>query len=233
MNFITSFFRSSIGKKWIVALTGLVLIGYVIGHLVGNLQVFAGPDKINKYAEFLHGMGGALWVVRLFLLACFAAHIVTTILLVVQNRAARDVPYAKQARVRSTLASRSMALSGLVVLAFVIYHLLHLTVRATDSRFRPVAEGGLLTSEYDVYSMIILSFQHPLVAGFYLLAVFLLCLHLSHGFSSLLQTLGINSKKTMPLISHGGRILAWVIFAGYASIPLAVWFGALKLHKAV
>ena len=233
MNFITSFFKSSIGKKWIVALTGIVLVGYVVAHLVGNLQVFAGPEKINQYAEMLHSLGGLLWVARIFLLVCFVLHIVTTILLVKQNREAREVRYEKVARVQATWASRTMAISGLIVLSFVIYHLLHLTVRSTDQRFKPIAQGGALASEYDVHSMLILSFQHPLVTGFYLLSVFLVCLHMSHGMSSMVQTLGLNSKKTMPLISHGGRILAWLIFVGYASIPLAVYFGVLKLHHPV
>jgi succinate dehydrogenase / fumarate reductase cytochrome b subunit len=125
-----------------------------------------------------------------------------------------------------------MVISGLIVLSFLVYHLLHLTVRATDSRFRPLEHGGLLQGENDVYTMMILGFQNPLVSFFYLLGVGLLCMHLSHGFSSVLQTLGINSKKAMTPISVGSRVLAALIFIGYASIPLAIWGGALKLPAA-
>ncbi|MEO6569223.1 MAG: succinate dehydrogenase cytochrome b subunit [Opitutaceae bacterium] len=230
MNFFFGFYQSSIGKKWVVALTGLVLIGYVIGHLVGNLQIFGSPEKINSYASFLHSLGALLWVVRVGLLVCFVLHIVTTIKLVVENRAARPERYVRKATVQARLAARTMALSGLLVLSFVVYHLLHFTVRSTDARFRPIADGGLLRGEFDVHTMVILSFQHPLVSGVYLLSVFLLCLHLSHGFSSLLQTFGLNSKGLMAAITRWGTVLAWVIFAGYASIPVAVLAGFLKVQ---
>jgi succinate dehydrogenase / fumarate reductase, cytochrome b subunit len=164
VNLIVKFYQSSIGKKWIVALTGIVLIGYVLGHLVGNLQVFAGPEKINRYAEFLHSQGNLLWVARIALLIAFVAHIVVTIQLTVENRKARPQAYEKKKR--SKLATRTMALSGLLVLSFVIYHLLHLTVRATDKRFDPSSPTYSLKGEFDVFSMIVLGFQHPLVSGF-------------------------------------------------------------------
>ena len=230
MNVFLRFYQSSIGKKWIVALTGLVLIGYVVGHLVGNLQIFGPPEKINGYATFLHSLGGLLWVVRIGLLVCFILHIVTTIQLVIENRAARPQPYVRKATVQARFAARTMALSGLVVLSFIVYHLLHFTVRNTDARFKTVEHGGLLRGEFDVHTMIILSFQHPFVSGVYLLSVFLLCLHLSHGFSSLLQTLGLNSKGLMAGITRWGTVLAWLIFAGYAAIPVAVLAGFLKIR---
>ncbi len=237
VNPFTFFWKSSIGKKWLVALTGAVLVGYVLGHLAGNLQVFVGPAQINAYAKFLHSMPKVLWVVRLFLIICFVLHIVMTIKLALENRAAKPEQYVYRKHVQATLASRTMVISGLIVFCFVIYHLLHLTARATDSRFRPIEQGGLLNGEYDVYSMLVLGFQpHGLglwVALFYLLGVGLLCLHLSHGFSSLLQTVGINSKKAMAPLSLAGQLLALVIFLGYASIPLGVWFGLLKLPPSL
>ncbi len=237
MNPITFFWKSSIGKKWLVALTGLVLIGYVLGHLVGNLQVFAGPAQINAYAEFLHSKPFLLWVVRWFLIACFVVHIAATIKLTLENNAAKQINYEYRKLRPSTIASRTMAISGLVVLCFVIYHLLHLTLRATDGRFRPLGHGGLLHGEYDVYTMIVLGFQpHGLgvfVALFYLLGVGLLCLHLSHGFSSVVQTFGLTTKRTHHPLVIGGRILSGVIFLGYASIPFGVWFGVLSLHASL
>ena len=231
VNSLFGFYQSSIGKKWVVAITGLVLIGYVIGHLIGNLQIFGPPEKINGYAAFLHSLGALLWVVRIGLLVCFVLHIVTTIKLVLENRAARPEPYVRKATVQARLAARTMALSGLIVLAFVVYHLLHFTVRNTDPRFKSIEHGGLLRGEYDVHTMVILGFQHPLVSAVYLLSVFLLCLHLSHGFSSLLQTFGLNSKGLMAGITRWGTVLAWLIFAGYAAIPVAVLAGLLKVQQ--
>ena len=230
VNFLLGFFQSSIRKKWVVALTGLVLIGYVVGHLIGNLQIFGPPEKINAYASFLHSLGALLWLVRIGLLVCFVLHVVTTIKLVLENGAARPEPYVRKATVQARLAARTMTLSGLIVLSFIVYHLLHFTVRNTDARFRTIEHGGLLRGDFDVHTMVILSFQHPVVSGVYLLSVFLLCLHLSHGFSSLLQTFGLNTKGLMPLITRSGTVLAWLIFAGYAAIPVAVLAGYLKVR---
>ena len=229
MNPYTFFWKSSIGKKWLVALTGLVWVGYVFGHLIGNLQVFAGPAAINTYAEFLHSKPAALWVARIVLIAALVLHVVATLKVRFESRQARPERYQKPGSVQAKWSTKTMTLSGLVVLAFIIYHLLHLTTRSTDPRFKPLAAGGLLQGENDVYTMLVLGFQSPLVSIFYLIGVGLLAMHLSHGFSSLLQTLGINSKKMMTPISHGGRILAVLVFLGYASIPLAVWSGGLKL----
>jgi succinate dehydrogenase / fumarate reductase, cytochrome b subunit len=227
MNPLISFFRSSIGKKWIVALTGLVLIGYVIGHLIGNLQIFsADKSKINEYGAFLHSLGGLLWAVRIFLLACFVLHIVTTILLVKQNSAARPQDYAKVKRVQASPAGRTMIWSGLVVLCFVIYHILHFTTHTTRPEFATLDDAA---GRHDVYQMVVLGFQNPFASGFYILGMFLLCMHLSHGFGSFFQTLGLNSKKSAPWLVNGGRVLAWLIFIGYVSIPISVMTGFLHL----
>lgn len=230
MNLITFFWKSSIGKKWLVALTGIVLIAYVIGHLIGNLQIFAEPAQINRYAELLHASPLLLWLVRVFLITCFGLHVLTTIKLVIENRAARPEKYAMEKHVQATLAARLMAVSGLVVLAFIVFHILHFTTRNIDPQLHPREHGGILNGEYDVHTMVIRGFQnHPLVTAFYALGLFLLCLHLSHGFSSLLQTLGLNTKKTLTPIAHGGRVLAWLIFAAYILIPIAAWAGWLKV----
>ena len=229
MNPYVFFWQSSIGKKWLIALTGLVLIGYVIGHLAGNLKIFMAPGQINGYARFLHSNPMLLWVVRLFLIACLVLHVVTTLKLVLENRAARPEGYAYQQHVQATWASRSMAYSGVVVLFFIVFHLLHFTARKVDDSFRPQAEGGILATEYDVHTMVVRGFLgHPLITAFYLLGLFLLCLHLSHGLSSLLQTLGLNSRRSMAPLTWAGRVLAWALFAGYACIPLAIWFHLLK-----
>src|SRR3954469_8896788 len=129
MNLLGVLFSSSIGKKFLVALTGLGLIGFVTGHLIGNLQIFLAPEKINGYAHMLESLGSALWLIRLFLLACVVIHIWLAIKLTLENRAARAVAYEVNHTIRATVASRVMAATGLVVLAFVVFHIAHFTLR--------------------------------------------------------------------------------------------------------
>ncbi len=228
MKLLLSFWRSSIGKKWLVALTGIALLGFVAGHLAGNLQMFAGPGKINAYAEFLHANEKPLWVARIGLIAAFGLHVAATITLVIQNKAARPYAYNLERNVQAKLSTRTMAYSGLTVLSFLIFHLLHYTYRVTDPRFKLTAEGGLLESTHDVYRMVLLGFGSPMVSGFYLLSVGLLSLHLSHGISSAVQTFGLESKRSAQGIRLTGRLLSGAIFVGYASIPTAVLLGFLK-----
>jgi len=161
-----------------------------------------------------------LWVIRAFLLLNVLLHIFFTISLVLENRRARPVRYKKKENVKATFASRSMALSGLVVLAFIIYHIAHFTVRVTDPRFLLLENDPL--NRYDVFSMMVYGFQSYFVSGFYVLGMFLLALHLSHGTSSFFQSLGLNDKKLTPRLAAAGRVFAWLIFIGYTSIPVAV-----------
>ena len=149
---VINFYNSSIGKKWIVALTGVVLIAYVIGHLIGNLQIYIGPEQINWYGQKLHSMGPLLWVVRAFLLACFVLHILTTSVLAIENRKARPEQYAVKTNVRTTTAARTMLLSGLILLCFVIFHLLQFTIEAGKPRL-PVYK--LPNGHTDVYTMVV------------------------------------------------------------------------------
>ena len=169
---LCAFLKSSIGRKIIVAVTGLALVLFLAGHLSGNLLIFAGEKAFNDYAEFLHtflhGMG--VWIARIGLLVCFAAHIFFTILLVKENKAARP-KYAHEATVQASKSSRFMIWSGLTILSFVIFHILHYTVRI-DSELAKIGE------ESD-WKMVIEGFQNPLVVLFYLIAMTLLCSHLS------------------------------------------------------
>lgn len=224
-NPLIAFYQSSIGKKYVVALTALLLILYVLGHLLGNLQIYMGPDRINTYAKFLHDLGPILWAVRVFLLAAFVTHIVATIQLAHENRLAKPQKYAIAGYQRSTMASRTMIVSGLIVLCFVIYHLLQFTIQVTDPQFREVHDS---LGRHDVYRMLILGFKHPLVSLFYVVGLFLLTTHLSHGFASVVQTLGINNRKITNIVSIGGQSLAWVVFAGYVSIPLTILLGIVR-----
>jgi succinate dehydrogenase / fumarate reductase cytochrome b subunit len=223
--------QSSIGKKWIVALTGLVLVAYVFGHLAGNLQIFL-PDKsrINMYGAFLHSLGPLLWVIRAFLLACFGIHIWMTILLAIENRRARPSRYEGARYKKSSLAGRSMVISGLIVLCFVIFHILHFTahvVRPDFDNMREMLPNGV--ERHDVFKMVVVGFQQPAASCFYILGMILLCMHLSHGFGSFVQTLGLNSSKLAPWLVNGGRVLAVIVCIGYISIPIAVMTGFLHL----
>jgi succinate dehydrogenase / fumarate reductase, cytochrome b subunit len=224
-NPLIAFYQSSIGKKYVVAATALLLILYVLGHLVGNLQIYMGQDRINTYAKFLHDLGPILWVVRAILIVAFIAHIVATIQLAQENRLAKPQKYAVAGYQRSTMASRTMLVSGLIVLCFVIYHLLQFTVQVTDPEFREVHDS---LGRHDVYRMLILGFRHPLVSLFYIVGLFLLTTHLSHGFASVLQTLGINNRKMTNFVSIAGQTLAWVVFAGYISIPVTILLGIIR-----
>jgi succinate dehydrogenase / fumarate reductase cytochrome b subunit len=225
VNPIASFLTSSIGRKWIVALTGLGLFGFVVGHLIGNLQVFIGPEPLNRYAYFLQNLGELLWAIRLGLLATLVAHVVFTIKLRLENRAARGTRYAVTTRRAATFPARMMMLSGLMVLCFIIFHLLHFTAQTVDPSFLALHDEK---GRHDVYRMMILGFQSKAASAFYIVAVGLLAMHLNHGIGSLFQTLGLNSAKVRPLWEKGGVAFSWLIFLGYASIPVAVLTGVLK-----
>jgi succinate dehydrogenase / fumarate reductase, cytochrome b subunit len=224
--FISEFCHSSVGRKMIVAVTGVVLILFVIGHLLGNLQIFIGPDWINGYSQHLHDLGPILWMIRAFLLTSVILHIYFTILLAIENRRARPEAYRNRNYVKASWASRHMVVSGLIVLAFIVYHLAHFTFRTTDARFALLKPDAL--GHYDIFSMMVYGFQNVYVSAFYILGLFLLTLHLTHGSSSFFQSLGFNDQRLAPKLALGGRIFAWLLFAGYASIPTAVLIGFIK-----
>ncbi len=210
----------------IVAISGIILILFVIGHLLGNLQIFLGPDWINGYSQHLRDLGPILWIIRIFLLTTVIVHIYVTIRLAIDNRRARSEAYIDKEHVKATFASRHMVMSGLIVLAFIIYHIAHFTVRVTDRRFALLKADPL--DHYDVYSMMVYGFQSIYVSSFYVLGLLLLALHLSHGSSSFFQSLGLNNKTLTPRLAFGGRVFAWLLFLGYTSIPIAVLLGLVK-----
>ncbi len=220
-----AFLNSSIGKKLLVALTGAVLVVFVLGHMIGNLLIFAGPDAINEYGHFLqtvgHGMG--VWVARAGLLVAVVVHIVLTIKLTAENRAARESRYGHSATLRASTSSRIMILSGLTILAFIIYHLLHFTVRAGNDygTYTTSLHGETV---HDVYKMVIAGFSWLPASIFYIISIALLCSHLSHGVSSIFQTLGIATERTQPIYKVLGQIFAAFILIGNCSIPIAIYF---------
>jgi succinate dehydrogenase / fumarate reductase, cytochrome b subunit len=222
-------FTSSVGKKFIMAVTGLALFLFVFLHLAGNLQIFLGWEELNRYGAFLQGNVELLWPARIGLLVIVSLHIWSAIQLTVENRAARPQPYARHEVVAASYASRTMFWSGLIIAAFVIYHLLHFTaqVQAINLTGRNFTELQDAKGRHDVFAMMVLAFQKPLVAGFYILAMFLLCLHLSHGLSAMFQSLGWKSPAYAPWIDRSAAAISWLIFLGYVSIPLSILIGGL------
>src|ERR1700731_4328357 len=213
--FISDFCHSSVGRKMIVAVTGVILILFVIGHLLGNLQIFLGPEWINSYSQHLRDLGPLLWIVRFVLLCTVVLHIYFTILLAIENRRARPESYIDKENVKATWASRHMVVSGLVVLAFIIFHLLHFTARKFNPQF-PLLKFDPL-NRYDVYSMMVYGFQNVYVSAFYIVGLFLLTLHLTHGSSSFFQSLGLNNQRLTPRLAIGGGEFSLVDFFFSAS----------------
>ncbi len=228
-----------------MALTGLVLVGFVTGHLVGNLQIFGEPDRINGYAHFLQSLGPVLWAVRLFLLACVAIHIWAAVALTLESRAARGpVGYGVDKWVQASVASRYMRLSGLVVLAFLLYHLAHFTVGVAQAEsfkgalpkwtmLESAREFGIPLATKgdevpDVYSMVFLGFSHPVVSLFYIVAVGLLTVHLLHGIDSFFQTTGLRSAMWSGLLRRVAVLYCVIYFLGNLAIPGAILTGLVK-----
>ncbi|WCL48039.1 succinate dehydrogenase cytochrome b subunit [Leptospira sp. GIMC2001] len=228
MNFTSGYFTTSVGKKFVVAVTGVLLFGFVIFHMIGNLQVYIGPEKFNAYAKFLKDLGPLLWVARIGLLVAVLLHIGFTIQLARENRAARPVAYAYMKTKQASSASRFMVMSGLTVMAFIVYHLLHFTLGVTNPEYLEFTYNLKGEQVHDAYAMFVSGFSVPIVSAFYILSVGLLCWHLSHGVASLFQTLGVDSPKHEPNIRKAAIAFSLLIFIGNTSMPLAVLFGFVK-----
>lgn len=216
----------SVGKKFLMALTGFMMGGFILGHLLGNLTIFAGRELINVYAHHLEELKPLVWAARITLLTLLSIHIVMALCLTARNRKARPIGYAKQVSQYTTLSARTMALSGLVVLGFIIFHLLHFTFRVTHPDISNAIDSN---GHRDVFKMVVLSFQQPLIALTYIASLTLLFWHLSHGFWSLLQSLGILNERTLEPARKFGFLAALVIYIGYISIPLSCFFGLVKV----
>jgi succinate dehydrogenase / fumarate reductase cytochrome b subunit len=216
------FYQAAIGKKAVMAVTGVILFAYVLAHLLGNLQIYSpDPEQINRYAAFLHDPSRALllWIARIILLAAVVLHITASIELWLLKREARPVVYFKKDDVPAAYAARTMIWSGPIILAFVIFHVLHLTV---GSIF-PLREMG--PNQPNVHANLVGGFQHPVVAGFYIFAMVLLSMHLYHGLWSMFQSVGLSHPRYTPVVKRSAAVLAILIGAGNISIPLAVLMG--------
>ena len=221
----TQAYTSSIGKKVIMAVSGLVLVFFITGHLLGNLLIFLGPNWLNDYAKKLQSLGSFVWIIRLFLLAVVGIHIMTAIRLTIENRKARSFPYKVKKYRETTYAARTMMFSGLILIGFIIYHILHFTFKVTNPDISHLVDA---LGRHDVYSMVVLSFQNGFISLVYVISMALLCFHLSHGVSSMFQSVGLNSEKTLPVVTWAAHIYALLIFLGYTAIPVSVLLGILK-----
>ena len=221
MNLLARAYRSSLGKKYIMAITGLLLFLFVIVHMLGNLQVYIGRDAMNAYAALLKSKPALLWTARAGLLIVAVLHIWSALQLAAENRAARPQPYAEGKPI-ATYAARTILVSGLIILAFVVYHLMHFTFGVTNPEFMEMHDP---LNRHDVYGMVIHAFRNPWVSVFYIVSMALLCLHLSHGVSSIFQSLGIRRRSSLTAFNRFAQISAIVIFVGNCSIPISILAG--------
>jgi len=213
-------YQATIGKKAVMAATGVILVGFVVGHMLGNLQIYLGPDAINEYSAFLHKTAGLLWGTRVLLLASVVLHIGCAWSLTRRNIAARPQAYKQRKDLATNYAARTMRWSGPILLLFIVYHLLHLTIGVTPGEYQH--------SSTDVYSNVVSGFQVIPVSAFYILAMLALGLHLFHGIWSMFQSLGIEH----PRYNRLRRRLAWgitaIVVVGNISIPVAVMTGLVS-----
>ena len=258
MRHVTNFLQSTVGRKYLMALTGLILVLFVLGHMLGNLQIFLGAEAINAYAYKLHILlpASALWSIRSFLLLCIAIHVWTAVTLTLDNRKARPQGYQKKQAIQATYSSRTMRMSGIILLSFIFFHIAHFTVRSVPGMkynepgviskkvdasidFIPtevplvkkgeaVFKNGQKIMTFNVHDMMIAGFNSKLVSLFYIVATGLLCLHLTHGVSSMFQSLGIRNSFWRVRLDRVALVYGWTIFLGFAVIPIATLVGILR-----
>ncbi|MDP9192835.1 MAG: succinate dehydrogenase cytochrome b subunit [Acidobacteriota bacterium] len=225
MTWFGNFYRSAIGKKAVMAITGVILFGWIFAHMAGNLKLFFGAEALNHYAEWLRDLGGpifphesVLWITRILLLVVVVLHIHSAYMLTMMNRRARPTDYADRDFVKGTYAARTMRWGGVIILLFVIYHLLHLTTGDAHHAFIPG----------EVYHNVVTGFQVWWVAAIYIIANLALGLHLYHGVWSMFSSVGM----TNPRFEHWRRtfatVFAIVITAANISFPLSVLTGFVR-----
>lgn len=214
---LAALWHEQIGKKAIMAITGIVLFLFTLVHMIGNLQAFQGQEALDRYAELLRISPGLLWTIRLVLLGAVLLHAVAGIQLWLARREARPHEYAQVQPVRSTAASRTMIWSGFLILGFVVYHLLDLTLGVTNPDFR----------EGEVFHNLVASMGRAIAAAFYVLAVAGLGFHLWHGLWSMFQSLGVSSRAWTPPLQRSAAVAATLLTVGFAAVPLAVLLGVV------
>ncbi len=225
---VLSFLKSTILSKVVMALTGLILVLFIVGHTIGNLQIFLGAEVFNTYAAFLQGLGELLWAIRGGLLIALILHVYTSIRLKLLNSGAKPQAYQVKRYIKSSFGGRTMIWTGLMIFAFLVYHILHFTVGSVQpEHFHYVENFGPngMFERHDVFKMVILGFRDPLVSGFYVLGVVLLGFHLSHAVQSMFQTLGFNNPKYFGTIEKASGIFGVAIALALISIPVSIFLG--------
>jgi succinate dehydrogenase / fumarate reductase cytochrome b subunit len=215
--------KSVIGRKILMAITGQCMVLFAVVHMMGNSSIFVGPDGINAYAKHLHDLGPLVWVFRAGLLAFLSVHVCFGIQLTLENNAANPTGYAVKKKVKATFSSETMIWTGLIMLAFIVFHILHFTARVTPG----VVQGVDALGRYDVFTMVVSAFRNGGVAMIYVVAMIALFLHLSHGIQSFFQTMGWNTDKTQCGITAAGKAVAFILLAGYVIIPVSILAGIL------
>src|SRR5215475_1869 len=215
---VARFYESTIGKKAIMAVTGLILFGFLIAHMLGNLQIFLGPTVMDHYAETLHGNPPLLWTARTILFISVVLHIWASIQLSMIKKEARPVAYVKRANVSSSWASRSMMLSGPIVAAFIVFHLLHLTTGTLHPHF----------VELHAYENLVNGFAVIPVALIYIAVMIFIGFHLSHGIWSMFQSIGFSHPRYTPAMKKFAAVFSWILIAGFISVPLAILTGLVR-----
>jgi succinate dehydrogenase / fumarate reductase cytochrome b subunit len=216
-------FSDSIGRKAIMAITGLLMVVFVIGHLLGNMTIFKGPNGINAYAEGLHKLAPVVWGNRIVMGLAVLLHIILAIQVTLENSAAKPDKYAVSRSLRATFFSKNMIWTGLVIGVFVGYHLLQFTIHATPG----VYMTEIATGRFDVYTMVVDGLGKGMIGLAYIIAVAALGAHLIHGIQSMFQTLGLSNNTMLPRWGIVGKVLSAVFFLGFVSIPFAILAGAL------
>jgi succinate dehydrogenase / fumarate reductase cytochrome b subunit len=209
---------TSVGKKGVMAVSGAALFLFLIGHLLGNIQIFFGPEHLNNYAAFLKSTGEILWLLRIGTAACAALHVVTSVQITIANLKARPEPYACKRNIETTVAARTMIYTGAMVGLYIAYHLMMFTFLTTGPGY----------SDTDVYRNVVLSFQVPAIAAVYVAAMALLGMHLWHAAWSMTHTLGLSAPGYHPLRRIVGPAVAVAVTVGYISIPLAILLGVVR-----
>ncbi len=219
-------YKSSLGKKYIMAVTGLAMVLFAIVHMLGNFTIFAGPGGINAYAAGLQGLGPGLWLFRLALLTVFLVHIWMGVSLYLENKAARPSEYAMKQNHRTSFSARTMIWTGVILGAFIIFHVLHFTVHAFHPYYATFVDAA---QRHDVYRMVVMGFQGFPMTLIYIAAMVVLLLHLAHGIQSFFQSLGATNDATLPTLEKGGRGVAVVILLGFVIVPITIFFGVIRL----
>lgn len=218
-----SLLTSSVGRKVLMAVSGFFLLFFIVAHLAGNSTIFIGSDWINSYAEHLHELGPFVWIFRVFMLTMLLIHILFGVILTLENWGANPGKYAVSKRVKVTFSSRTMIWTGLLLLAFIVYHLLHFTMRITPDIVLAADEVG----RFDVFTMVVSSLRITAIAAVYIFAMVVLFLHTRHGIQSFLQTLGMSNDNLQPRYTLAGKLISALFLVGYGAIPVLIITGIL------